>query len=117
MIVGEPGRLVGLQGRHYVYGGGASPVGAQMNLRTHSSVQPYLASTGGFVYFRERVFSKTNTQFQFTVEIEGGIQVFATPRSTVVIGYRYHHFSNAHIYLDNPALETHMAVFGLSFLR
>jgi len=116
VLIGEPETLTGARSRHYVYGAGASPFGIQMNLLPARHVQPYWGATGGFVYFTEHAFSPQASHFNFTAEIEGGAQIFVSPKNAVLIGYRYHHISNANFYRSNPALDAHMIVLGFSFL-
>ncbi len=111
-LVGE--RLTG--GRRYTYGAGLSPIGIQLNLLTARRVQPFLASSGGFLYFTDTILSRDATQFNFTVEVGAGTQIFSSPRRAFTLAYKYHHISNANIHRRNPGLDTHMAWVGLSFL-
>ncbi len=108
---------VALVGNPRVYGGGLSPVGAQMNFGVHRRVQPFLASNGGFLYFTRPTPRADATQFNFSVFIAGGAQLLASPRYALDVGYLYHHFSNANIADRNPALDAHMIFVGVSFLR
>lgn len=117
VLTAVPVALVGQPGSRHIYGGGLSPVGAQMNFATHHRVQPFLASNGGFLYFTEPAPTAAGTQFNFTVFIAAGAQVFTSPRRALELGYMYHHFSNANISLHNPALDTHMIFAGVSFFR
>jgi len=36
-------------------GGGAEPIGVQLNFRNHRKWQPFVNATGGFLYFTEQV--------------------------------------------------------------
>lgn len=115
-LVGDPNYPDGQ--RHYVYGGGASPIGVQLNLRHYRRAEPFLTSSGGFVYMQRRLFNPGATQFNFTVQLGGGVQLFALNRRTAVdLGYKYFHISNANMNHRNPAMDSHMLFIGLSFFR
>jgi opacity protein-like surface antigen len=117
VLTAVPVALVGEPGGSHIYGGGLSPVGAQMNFATRHRIQPFLASNGGFLYFTEPAPTPAGTQFNFTVFIAAGAQVFTSSSRSLEFGYQYHHFSNANISLHNPALDNHMIFLGVSFLR
>ncbi|MGI9104350.1 MAG: acyloxyacyl hydrolase [Terriglobales bacterium] len=108
---------VAVVGNPRVFGGGLSPVGAQMNFGSRHRVQPFLASNGGFLYFTRPTPAPDATQFNFSVFIAGGAQILASSRYGLDVGYMYHHFSNANVTNHNPALDAHMIFVGLSFLR
>jgi hypothetical protein len=103
-------------GRNYIYGGGLSPIGLQLNLLRRRRVQPMLASNGGFLYFTRPVPTADAARFNFTVFIAGGAEIFLNRSRAITIGYQYHHFSNANM-TRNPALDNHMIFAGFSFLR
>ena len=50
-------------------------------------------------------------------EVEGGALLFVSSKRAPSIGYRYYRIPNANIYRANPALDTHMLVFGVGFLH
>jgi len=47
--------------RVYAYGGGGSPIGAQINFLHDRRVQPFLTSGGGFLCFNRRMFGASST--------------------------------------------------------
>jgi Lipid A 3-O-deacylase (PagL) len=102
--------------RAYSYGVGGSPVGAQVNFVHYRHVEPFLTSGGGFLYFNHRMFGAT--QFNFTAQLGGGVQLFTSSRRTAIdFGYKYHHISNANLGNQNPGLDSHMLFVGLSVFR
>jgi hypothetical protein len=102
--------------RAYSYGVGGSPVGAQVNFVHYRHVEPFLTSGGGFLYFNHRMFGAT--QFNFTAQLGGGVQLFTSSRRTAIdLGYKYHHISNANLGNQNPGLDSHMLFVGLSVFR
>ena len=98
-----------------VYGWGLTPVGLQMNFRPRKRVQPFAESTFGFLHFNSRVISPAASRFNFTVDLGPGVQLFATPRQAVTLGYRYHHLSNADIAPRNPGADSNIFYVGYSF--
>jgi opacity protein-like surface antigen len=101
--------------RAYARATGGSPIGAQINFRYHHRVQPFLTSGGGFLYFDRRMFGAT--QFNFTAQVAGGVQVFTSRHRSVQFGYEYHHISNANLGRINPGMDSHVMFVGLSFVR
>jgi len=59
-LVGDPWHT---KGRQYAYGGGGSPIGAQVNWVHYRRVEPFLTSGGGFLYFNDRMFRATHFNF------------------------------------------------------
>jgi hypothetical protein len=101
--------------RVYAHATGGSPIGAQINFGYHHRVQPFLTSGGGFLYFDRRMFGAT--QFNFTAQVAGGVQVFTSRHRSVQFGYEYHHISNANLGRINPGMDSHVMFVGLSFVR
>jgi hypothetical protein len=113
-LVGDPHTYNGH--RAYAYGVGGSPIGAQVNFVHFRRVEPFLTSGGGFLYFNHRMFGAT--QFNFTAQLGGGVQLFTSSRRTAIdLGYKYHHISNANLGNQNPGLDSHMLFVGLSLFR
>jgi hypothetical protein len=112
-IVGDPWYA---HGRHYAYGEGGSPIGAQVNWVHYRHVEPFLTSGGGFLYFNRDMFQAT--QFNFTAQLGGGVQVFSSSRRrSFDIGCKYHHISNANLGNVNHGMDSLMLFVGVSFLR
>jgi opacity protein-like surface antigen len=101
--------------RAYAYGGGGSPVGAQVNFAHYRRFEPFVTAGGGFLYFDRPMFAET--QFNFTAQVGGGVQWFASRRSSVDFGYKYHHISNANLGDKNPGMDSHTLFVGISVFR
>ena len=113
-LVGDPSHSSG--GRAYAYGIGGSPIGAQVNFLHYRRIEPFLTSGGGFLYFNHRMFE--GTHFNFTAQLGGGVQLFMPSRRTSLdLGYKYHHISNANLGNRNPSMDSHMLFVGMSFFR
>jgi opacity protein-like surface antigen len=114
VLIGDPHNRSGR--RAYSYGIGGSPIGAQVNFVHCRRVEPFLTSGGGFLYFNHQMFGAT--QFNFSAQLGGGVQLFTSSRRTALdLGYRYHHISNANLGNRNPGMDSHMLVIGVSLFR
>ena len=104
--------------RTYVYSGGFSPIGVEMTLAPRRRIHPFLACSGGFLYFTDHVLVPTGeSQFQFTIYNTYGAEFALSHGRSVKIGYMYHHFSNANLTPDNYALDTHTIIAGFSWYK
>jgi hypothetical protein len=74
-LVGDPRHT---KGRQYAYGGGGSPIVAQVNCVHYRRIEPFFTSGGGFLYFNRSMFNATH--FNFTAQLGGGVQVFSSSR-------------------------------------
>ena len=110
-FVGQPQT----KGREYAYGGGGSPIGAQINFLPHRRVQPFLTSGGGFLTFDRPMFHAT--KFNFTAQLAAGVQVFTSRHHSIDFGYKYHHISNANRGDTNEGMDSHVLFVGVSFFR
>lgn len=99
-----------------VYAGGAEPIGFQLNFRNHRKVQPFLNTTGGFLYFTEQVPVTGSSQYNFTFSFGTGVEIFSG-RHSVALGYRYHHISNGYTAMYNPGIDSQIISIGFSFKR
>jgi lipid A 3-O-deacylase len=58
------------------------------------------------------------TQFNFTAQLGGGVQLFTSSRRAALdLGYKYHHISNANLGNRNPGMDSHMLFIGVSLFR
>jgi hypothetical protein len=103
--------------RRRTYGSGVSPVGARASFYPNSRVQPFLSTNGGFIYFDERVLSPQGSQFMYTIDFGGGIQIFTKARQAISLGYRYQHLSNANISHHNPGTDANTFYLAVSRFR
>jgi hypothetical protein len=98
----------------WVYGVGASPVGTQLDFGGPSRIRPFFEITGGFLYFSSKVLGNETTQFNFTVATGAGTHIALSPRTALIVGYKYHHMSNAYMYLANPGVDSQELYVGVS---
>jgi len=104
-------------GRKSVYGFGAAPIGLKFNFRRNRRVQPFGQATGGFIYFSDQVPDLNTSQFNFTFDFSGGVQVVNNNRRSFTVGYKYAHISNGNTGIYNPGVDVQMIFAGLSVFR
>jgi len=104
-------------GRKTVYGWGIAPIGLKFNFRRNRRVQPFGQATGGLLYFSDQVPNINTSQFNFTFDFSGGVQVVNSNRRSFTIGYKYDHISNGYTGTYNPGVDLQMIFAGFSVFR
>jgi Lipid A 3-O-deacylase (PagL) len=115
LIRGDQATLA-LRPHRTVYGGGAEPIGFQLNFRDHRKFQPFINTTGGLLYFTEQVPVTNSSQYNFTFSFGTGAEI-VSGHHAFVVGYRYHHISNGYTAPLNPGIDSQMISLGLLFNR
>lgn len=103
--------------RQSVYGFGAAPIGLKFNFRRNRRVQSFGQATGGFLYFSDQVPIAGSSQFNFTFDFSGGVQIVNSNRRSFTIGYKYQHISNGYTAPFNPGVDVQMIFAGFSVFR
>jgi Lipid A 3-O-deacylase (PagL) len=107
-------------GRESVYGGGINPIGLKLNFRRMHVLQPFIASTAGFVASVRPVPVDIpgGTQFNFTFDFQAGMQLFNSNRTRAwTFGFKYAHISNAYRHSFNPGVDANELFVGYSFFK
>jgi hypothetical protein len=94
------------------YGSGVTPLGMQVNFWNGHRVQPFFDAHGGMLYFTRQEPVPGSSQFNFTFNFGTGVQVFAWKRSSLLLGYKYHHISNASTAPQNPWVDSNEVYAG-----
>jgi len=113
-VVFEPSEV--RRGRSTIYGAGVSPLGFKLNFAPQSWIQPFVATSVGFLYFQDDIPVPDSSRFNFTPEFGVGVQFFLAPNRAITVGYRLHHMSNAGTSRNNPGMDSHVIYAGFSFL-
>ncbi len=104
--------LTGSRAGATTYAGGVTPLGLQVNFWNGHRVQPFFDAHGGMLYFTRQEPVPGSSQFNFTFNFGTGVQVFAGRRSSLLLGYKYHHISNADTASKNPGVDSSEAYAG-----
>jgi hypothetical protein len=99
-------------GRGPVVGFGMAPIGLEADIELKPGVQPYAAGALGCLWFTRDTPSVYSRKFNFTAEFGGGIRIRIDDRAWMLIGYKFHHFSNAHTAPSNPGVDAHVVFIG-----
>jgi hypothetical protein len=79
-----------------------------------SKFQPYIKAGGGIIYITQHVFGQS-TQFNFNEYAGLGCHYFISKNTALTAEYRFRHLSNASISIPNSGMNTHFALFGISY--
>jgi len=104
------------QTRDHTYGAGLSPIGLKLNFRRSHLIQPFASGSGGFLYFSKQVPVSGASQFNFTFDFGGGVEIVRDGRRGINIGYKYQHISNGYTSPINPGVDVQMVNVGY-FIR
>ncbi len=105
-------KVTGFRAGATTYGGGATPLGMQVNLRNGHRVQPFFDAHGGVLYFTRQEPVPKSSQFNFTFNFGAGVQVFTGRHTSMLVGYKYHHISNNETAPENPGVDSSEAYAG-----
>jgi hypothetical protein len=121
----SPGVFRTQTNRTTAYGFGGSPLGLQLNFRRQKKLQPYLTLSGGLVMFNKTVPDNRSTlqpnnfgkKFNYMIDGGGGIQYKFKSGRSMMVGYKFHHISNAYTGNINPGFDSNFIYVGYSFIR
>jgi len=99
-----------------VFGVGITPFLLQYNLDSSHRVAPFIQAGAGTLFTTQKVPENTS-QINFTPQGGIGVYWFRRPHSSLVMGVRYHHISNAGISKPNPGHNSLYVYTGISWWR
>jgi len=109
------GHPVDLPGSQNIYGAGVSPVGLQLNFRRGCMLQPYVNGTAGILYFEDQVPVAESSNFNFSLGLGAGIEVWYQNSQSILLGYKYHHISNGYTHRLNPGVDSNLFYIGYAW--
>ena len=105
-------------GRRTTYGAGFAPVGFEFNFRRRHRVQPIAGINCGLLRFSREVPIVNSASINFTFSFGTGLQIFTSETRSIVVGYRFHHISNANSGTPyNPGIDSNFIYAAYSFHR
>jgi Lipid A 3-O-deacylase (PagL) len=107
------GLRVAFSGQDAAYGFGAAPLGMQLRFRPGRVLQPYVAGSGGMLWFQREIPIQRAAQMNFTADAGVGLLVGKPGHLGVMAGYKLHHISNAGTARLNPGMDNYMIYAGL----
>ena len=108
-----------------VYGVGLTPVAFQLNFRRKKKIQPFIALGAGLIHFnksipddRSPVFpERRGRQFNFTPQGGGGVEFATETGKSFILGFKFHHISNASTGNINPGYDQNLFYIGYTFKK
>lgn len=95
-------------------GFGLSPIGFVLTQPSSKSVTPFIQTTGGVIYMESNFPTDKSRRLNFTFDITVGGNIKINSSSTVSLGYKFHHISNAETGSENPGLDSNFLFLTLS---
>ena len=95
-------------------GFGIVPLGFQFNFNQYDTVQPFLKSSTGFMYFKKPFPDNRGVQFNFTLELGAGVEIMVLDNVSLSVGYKYHHLSNGQQGEINPGVDSNIFYTGVT---
>jgi len=108
LFPGNPGPVAGFA---------VSPLGLEYQRRLDDRWRLYGAMAGGVVWFSRDVPIPFARSFNYTFEGGGGFLWRRTAHTSLRFGYKLNHLSNNYTAQENPGLDGHVFVLGVSFNR
>jgi hypothetical protein len=99
-------------GRAPAIGAGLSPLGLQLYTSRLGGARLFAGSSIGGLWFNREMPIAGAHRFNFALQAGGGIEL-ASRTGAVVVGYKFHHLSNAGTAAQNPGLDAHVFYVGL----
>ena len=93
---------------------GIAPLGFQYNFDVKRPVHAFLNTAGGFMFLHHPFPDIRGKTTNFTFELGGGVNFRLSPNYALVIGYKFHHFSNAERGEINPGMDSNLFYLALS---
>ena len=94
---------------------GGSPVGFQFNFRPRKKYQPFIATSGGILYFDKSIPNTLGRRLNFTFDLGGGVEIRQAKGRAVALGYKFYHVSNAFRGRINPGFDNNVFYVGYKF--
>ena len=110
---GERVSLLEQTGRGPVYGFGASPLGLELFGPRIRAVRPYLAGAAGSLWFTRNTPEPEARRLNATFELGGGLRLDRGERHALLLGWKFHHISNAWTAPYNPGLDGNVVYLGV----
>jgi hypothetical protein len=113
--ISRRGERVGLReqtGRGPVYGFGANPLGLELFGPRLRTVRPYLAAAAGFLFFTRNTPEPEARRLNATFEVGAGLRVARGEHHALLLGWKFHHLSNAWTAPYNPGLDGNVVYVG-----
>ena len=98
-----------------IVGVGASPLGLETRVRLTSTTRLYAGARGGAVWFSSEIPLEGGGRLHYFGGVGTGLRIDVAGGAALRLGYEAHHLSNANTATQNPGLDWHLWIVGLSW--
>jgi hypothetical protein len=99
--------------RRWTYVGGADPFGFKLNGFQHRRIQPEAMVNAGLLVATRDIPIKQSSYFNFAFQFGGGVQWYRTASQSLLLEYRFQHFSSKNLGTYNPGTDA--GIFKLTY--
>lgn len=99
--------------RSSVVGAGFSPLGLQFYSTRHGNTRLFGGGSAGGIWFNRDIPMEGARRFNFALQLGTGVELTARNGGALVLGYKFHHLSNAGTARINPGMDGHVFYLGL----
>lgn len=110
---GDRVNLLEQTGRGPVYGFGANPIGVELFGPGMRAVRPYLGAAAGFLWFTRNTPEPEARRLNATFEVGAGLRIARGKHHALLLGWKFHHLSNAWTAPYNPGLDGNVVYLGV----
>jgi hypothetical protein len=100
-------------GRSPVKGVGISPIGIQFYTLPVGFARFFAGGSAGGMWFARQMPVADARRFNFALQVGGGVELLSHRGGVLLLGYKFHHLSNANTAPANPGLDGHVVYMGL----
>lgn len=100
-------------GESPVFGAGLSPFGLKLYLTHAKGIRLYGGGAAGALWFTRNTPVPDARRFNVTFETGAGVELARSRSQAFVLGYKFHHLSNAYSAPENPGLDGNVIYFGV----
>ncbi len=102
-------------GRRWTYAPSVTPACFSVHVLPRHRLQPFLATTGGFIVSPRDIPVFKSSAFNFTFSFGGGLEWFCESKRSWIVEYRVQHLSNKDIGFTNPGFDSQFVRVGYRF--
>lgn len=95
-------------------GAGISPIGFKIVNTISNFWNPYLKTSGSFIYMNKNFPTDRSRQLNFSFDIDLGNTIHLNNDLLLSFGYKFHHISNAETGTENPGLDSNFIFLKIS---
>lgn len=92
--------------RRWTYTGGADPFGFKLNGFKRDRVQPEVMANAGLIVATRDIPIQQSSYFNFTFQFGAGVQWYRTTTQSLLLEYRFQHFSSKNLGTYNPGTDS-----------